>query len=179
MLDVDQIELTIITVILTFIFGYGLSLVNDFRRGRLMKIKSISSMIAELEQHKTDIQNHKVPSVEHYQTNQIRLHLISFQTAAFDSMKFSQIFRDLDPQTQVKVAFYYENMEITNRNVTKLLDQNLFGSRNSSDFIENVDRLGASIDERIKNHDKEASELISHLKTKKPHSLICQYNVED
>jgi len=40
MLDYEQIALTIVTVITSFGIGYGLSIANDWRRGKNAKRKS-------------------------------------------------------------------------------------------------------------------------------------------
>lgn len=167
MLDNEQIALTIVTIIATFGIGYGLSIANDWRRGRNAKRKSIESMIGELNDVVTYVKDRKDPIVK-IEGSGVQLHGASFQTASFDSMIYSQIFREFDIETQVKISNFYEKIKVTNLLGNKLLEVITMGDSTQPKFFDNVRRMGENIQGRLKEHQEEVAKLITHLKDKKP-----------
>ncbi len=162
MVDNEQIAFAVITIISSFVIGYCLSLANDWRRARDAKRKSIESLVGELNDVITFVKNKKDPIVKINGTG-VQLHGASFQRASFDSILYSQTFREFDVKTQVKIATFYEKIKVTNLLGTKLLEIITLGDPTQTKFVENLKGWGKNVEDRLKDHQEEATKLVAHL----------------
>ena len=109
-----------VTAILSFVTGWGVTVLNDKKNRSHRVYTTTQSMLSELKAMKKAIDEGSIkPAIEVTETNadgkfNIHMNYHSFYTATYDSMLYSGVFRELEPETQRKIADTYESIKMYN-----------------------------------------------------------------
>ena len=161
-----QMIIVAITSIISFIVGWGLSIINDRRNRKHASSRAKESLISELNATKKSISELK-PLVEVTPENDdssyVKIVYGHFHTSAYDSMLFSGSFRELDAETQRKIVELYEDIKLVNNSRMRLQEIITTNTDVNKSFIRNITDFGKNIDDRIKKISDKIPSLIEHL----------------
>jgi hypothetical protein len=161
-----------VTSIISFIVGWGLSVINDRRNRIHIAASAIKSIIAELKAMKKAVDEGiikppleiSLPDASGNYGIKVSYHV--FHTASYDSLPYSGSFRELDPETQRKIADVYEHIKTYNRSRMRLQKIIIAPAGVSTNFIENIRQYGNTVETILKENITKIEELITTLERK-------------
>ncbi|MFZ0184539.1 MAG: hypothetical protein WAL88_06875 [Nitrosotalea sp.] len=168
-----QMIIVAITSILSFVTGWGITVLNDKKNQSHTVSSTIRSMLAELKSMKKVIDAGSIkPAIQVNETGadgkfNIDMNYHSFHTATYDSVLYSGVFRELEPETQRKIADTYESIKMYNS--IRVQGQNIalsLSSLSTSNLRENVMSYGSMVETILKIVIKNIEELITLLEEK-------------
>ena len=170
-----QMIIVTVTAILSFITGWGVSILNDKKNRNHTVFAAIQSMMAELKAMKKAIDDKSIePAIKTSEPDSngrfsIEVKYHSFHTATYDSMLYSGVFRELEPEIQRKIADTYESIKVYNS--SRVQAQNIgisLSALSTTNLRTNVSSYGDMIDVLLNFVIKNVEELILLLEKKYP-----------
>jgi hypothetical protein len=168
-----QMIIVAVTSILSFVTGWGVTVLNDKKNRSHMVFSTIQSMLAELRDMKKAIDAGSIkPAIQIDEIDSegkfgIHMNYHSFHTATYDSVLYSGVFREFEPEIQRKIANTYESIKMYNSIRTQGQNTALsLSSLSTSNLRENVMSYSIMVDTILKNVIKNIEELITLLEGK-------------
>ena len=127
---------------------------------------SIESVIKELEDISCFIQDRKNHTIERT-SNGVRLHEASIQKAAFDSMIYSGIFREIDNKIQIMLSNLYQEIKLSNQLSAQIEHAMAMGDSTSSTYVISLTEFGTAVDRKLNYIKTNIDKLLPILKSKK------------
>ena len=160
-----------ISSLLSFGTGWGLSVLRDKQRKKQTVTQSIKSMIGELEYIQLILKDIKEPLISIDKTNTKSINFnFSYQImpiASYESMLYSGVLKEIDVQTKLYIIRFYEEAKFFDKIRYRIVELSTITSQSvSPNYINNLELYSKSASKTLKDLKESLNELLDLLKPK-------------
>lgn len=175
MLAVEEINFNLVIVvissILSFVTGWGLSVLREKQRMKQTVTQSLKSMINELEYIQLMLEDIKEPliSIDKANPNSLKFNF-SYQImpiASYESMLHSGVLKEIDVSTQLYIIRFYEEAKFFDKIRYRMVELATATSKSVfPDYINNIEHFSIFASKVLKGLKESLNELLDMLKPK-------------
>ena len=160
----------VLSSILSFITGWGLSVLREKQKHKQMISQSFQSMISELEETKKELEEIKLPLIGFDQSEgssyDIKFSFGHVTIASYESMLFSGVLREINVKTQRKIIDLYEHIKQYNSMKDKIQELVMVSTGTVKPaFIKNLKSFSESTEQVLEKNKRKIDEVLEILKS--------------